>query len=302
MDLEDRNQEDGGGRNGLPPALDRFGPRLERAVSRDLARSSRRTRLVGGAVAVAVVAAAVFAGIAAFGGLGAGGPKGVTPANALDKAAAALETPAGVIVHVHMVGEQMAAAAESDSGDTTNAGTTDAGSVTWSDESWQLTSAPNTRRQIEKGPGSPRAETGVVDGRNALYDAATDTVYTGGDPYDSKGMAGEADGFRQKALEALKSGGAHVAGHVTVDGRDALRIVVSADEEYLVDAQTYDPIEWITRGTSETATLRFVAYEKLPLTPQNEDLVDIKAQHPGAIVDSDPAHYQQAMSRLFPNG
>ena len=292
MDLEDRNPEDGGRRNGLPSELERFGPRLERAVSRDLARSSRRTRLAGGVVAVAVVAVAVFAGIAAFGGLDAGGPKGVAPANALDKAAAALETPAGVIVHVHMVGEQTTEPNDA----------TEAGSVTWSDESWQLTSAPNTRRQIEKGPGAPRAETGVVDGRNALYDASTDTIYAGGDPYDSKGMAGEADGFRQKALEVLKSGGARVAGHVTVDGRDALRIVVSADEEYLVDAQTYDPVEWITRGTSETSTLRFVAYEKLPLTPGNKDLVDLMAQHPGATVDNDPAHYQDAMGRLFPNG
>jgi hypothetical protein len=279
-------------RNDLPRELDRFGPRLERAVQRDLARSSRRRRVVTALGVVAVAAIAVFAGIAIFGSPGGHGPAGVDTASAVDKAAAALEPPAGVIVHVHMVGEQT----------TEPNDTTAAGSVTWSDESWQLTSAPNTRRQVEKGPGTPRTETGVVDGRNALYDAATDTIYAGGEPYDSKGMAGEADGFRQKALAGLKSGDAHVAGHVTVDGRDALKIVVSPDEEYLVDAQTYDPIEWVTRGTSETATLRFVAYEKLPLTPANKDLVDLKAQHPGATVDTDPAHYQDAMSRLFPKG
>ena len=116
------------------------------------------------------------------------------------------------------------------------------------------------------------------------------------------GQGSEADGFREKALQALQSGEAKVAGHETVAGRDTIRIVVSADEEYLVDAQTYDPVEWRTRGTSETSTLRFVAYEKLPLTPESKDLLDLKAQHPGAKVDTDPAHYQQALGDLFPKG
>ena len=87
-----------------------------------------------------------------------------------------------------------------------------------------------------------------------------------------------------------------------MDGRDTIRIVVSADEEYLVDAQTYDPVEWRSKGTAETATLRFVAYEKLPLTPESKDLLDLRAQHPGAKLDADPAHYQDAMGKLFPDG
>ena len=69
---------------------------------------------------VGAAAVAVFAGIALFGGSGGGGPAHVASASALDKAAAALEKPAGVILHVHTIGTQ-------DNGD----GTT----VSWQDES-----------------------------------------------------------------------------------------------------------------------------------------------------------------------
>jgi hypothetical protein len=287
----------------LPPELDSFGPRLERAVTRDMGRRARRRRLVTGATVAAVAAIAVFAGIAAFGIPGAHGPSGVDSASAVDKAAAALASPDGVIVHLHIVGTQAPAQPAATASGTTAAGDIkDPKAVRWEDESWQLTSEPFTRRQVENGPGAPTAESGVVDGRSALYEAATDTVYTGGEPWDGSYGEGEADSFRQKALAGLASGDAHVAGHETVDGRDALKIVVSPEEVYLVDAQTYDPIEWRTRGTSETGTLRFVAYEKLPVTPDNRKLLDLRAQHPDATVDADPVHYQEAMGRLFPNG
>jgi hypothetical protein len=282
----------------LPPELERFGPRLERAVTSDLKRSTKRRSLMTGVGVAAVAAVAVFAGIAVFGSPGGHGPSGLDSAVALDKAAAALERPSGVIVHVHTVGTQTAAeTAGGAQGDTTKSS-----SAHWEDESWQLTEAPFTRRQIETGTGVPRAETGVVDGRSALYDAATDTVYAGGEPYKDFGQSSEAEGFREEALKALHSGKAKVAGHETVDGRDAIRIVVSADQEYLVDAQTYDPVEWRTTGDGSTSSLRFVAYEKLPLTPSTKDLLDLQAQHPGAKVDTDPAHYQDAMGKLFPKG
>jgi hypothetical protein len=274
----------------LPPELERFGPRLERAVTSDLKRSTKRRSLMTGVGVAAVAAVAVFAGIAVFGSPGGHGPSGLDSAVALDKAAAALERPSGVIVHVHTVGTM------------TTEDATQGDSAHWEDENWQLTEAPFTRRQIETGTGVPRAETGVVDGRSALYDAASDTIYAGGEPYKDFGQGSEAEGFREEALKALHSGNAKVAGHETVGGRDAIRIVVSADKEYLVDAQTYDPVEWRTMGDGVTNTLRFVTYEKLPLTPDTKDLLDLRAQHPGAKVDTDPAHYQDAMGKLFPKG
>jgi hypothetical protein len=32
-----------------------------------------------------------------------------------------------------------------------------------------------------------------------------------------------------------------------------------------------------------------VAYDELPLTPENEKLLSVKAQHPDALVESSPA-------------
>ena len=57
-----------------------------------------------------------------------------------------------------------------------------------------------------------------------------------------------------------------------LDGRDAIRIVAPASASVLVvDAATYEPIEW--RTTSDEGTLemtRFLVYEQLPATPANE--------------------------------
>ena len=89
---------------------------------------------------------------------------------------------------------------------------------------------------------------------------------------------------------------------MTVDGRDALKIVVSSHVTYLVDPQTYDPIEWITRGTSGGVVLRFPAYELLQPTADNLKLLSLTAQHPGARLDTNPADYNSATSRLFPKG
>jgi len=376
---------------GLPPELERFGAQLERAAARDLA-PRRRRRVLTGLAAAACAAAAIYAGVALLGGSGRG-PGDVPTASALDKAAAALTTQPGTILHVRMIGIQ-------DNGD----GTT----VTWQDESWQSTTAPYQRRQVEQAPDEPRSETGTVDGVDALYDAATDTVYvdgtapaqpqtqaaptpspteagplvevrgvdqhnvtaklgplvqggsvsaaqlrtvqallrkvahiahasrltvvTGGkaaivtlrwtvdgkpqamslDPRGSEavqggstddGSSGAADEvFRQQALAALKASTTSLVGHVTVDGRDALKIVVSPSVTYLVDAQTYDPIEWITRGTDGSVTLRFAAFEQLQPTADNLDLLSLTAQHAGAHVDSNASDYESAMSRLFPHG
>ena len=377
---------------GLPPELERFGAQLERATSRQASRARARRRVLSGTAIAAVAAIAVYAGVALLGGSGGGGPAQVPTASALDKAAAALHAPAGAILHVHMIGTQ-------DNGD----GTT----VTWQDESWQSTSPPYQRRQVEQAPDEPRSEGGTIDGRDAVYDASTDTIYVdpdsgtqttaaptpspsakagplvaipgvdlknaatklkaqvdaghltaaqlrvveallrkvasipkashgatvvaggesntvtlkwtvagepqsvsldrsgseageGGSPAASSGAAD--DMFREQALAALKAPSTKAVGHVTIDGREALKIVVSSSVTYLVDAQTYDPIEWITRGTDGGVTLRFAAYELLQPTAANQALLSLTTQHPGATVDTSAQDYSAAMGRLYPHG
>ena len=70
----------------------------------------------------------------------------------------------------------------------------------------------------------------------------------------------------------------------------------------MVDGKSYTPIELRTRGTGGGTVLRFVAYESLPATAENEKLLSIAAQHPGAPVVRDAAAYDAALQRLFPNG
>jgi hypothetical protein len=104
--------------------------------------------------------------------------------------------------------------------------------------------------------GGQRFEVAEVDGVLQLYDAQTNTIYTGASrkQVPSKPMAKEGsvqrphigdDPYHAKILALLQSGKAHEDGRTTVAGREAIRIV--ADDgamTLLVDADTYEPIEW----------------------------------------------------------
>lgn len=108
--------------------------------------------------------------------------------------------------------------------------------------------------------------------------------------------------FRTQILALLRSGEARVLGHRTLAGQDTIAIA-SADGHttYYVDPGTYRPVELDTRGTGGGTALRFRTYETLE-AGANGDLLSLAAQHPGARVDRDPAHYRAAEARLFPKG
>ena len=108
--------------------------------------------------------------------------------------------------------------------------------------------------------------------------------------------------FRVQIEALLSSGGARVAGHATIDGRDTIEID-SADGHttYFVDQHTYAPVELRTRGTGGGTALRFRTYEKLALEG-NSNLLSLEAQHPAARVDRSAGDYRAAEARLFPHG
>jgi hypothetical protein len=111
------------------------------------------------------------------------------------------------------------------------------------------------------------------------------------------------DEFRAEILALLKSGKVQVVGHVTVDGRDAIKLEsLDGKKTYIVDASTYDPIEWTTTGTTGGVTLRFSVYEELPVDDQSTQLLDLQAQHPSAQVVHDVNAYMAAEKRLYPHG
>ncbi|HEU5216839.1 MAG TPA: hypothetical protein VFU30_15015 [Gaiellaceae bacterium] len=323
--------------NPLPATLDRFGHDLEDAVRRDLGFCRRRRRLLRGAVLLAVAAAAALGVLSA---LPTGGPSVVA------RAAAALQSSDDSILHYRLNAEQE---------------NPDGTSVGWSSETWQLSVAPYTRRQIEVGSDGIRAESESNGDLNELYDASRDTIYVatsaelraarmpkieivsrdtlakligndkpeaaylvgkGGAPYKiiateqgaerlRQQLAHERrkshgvllDEFHAEILALLHSGRVRVTGHVDAGGRDAIRLEsLDGKKTYLVDASTYDPIEWTTTGDGGGVTLRFPVYEQLSVDAESTKLLDLQAQHPGARVVRDPGAYLAAESRLYPHG
>jgi hypothetical protein len=298
--------------NSLPNTLIDFRRQLEDAITQDLGRRPRaRSLLVRSAVVLAaagsVVAWASIAGVF----------DGPAP-TVVERASAALTVKEGTILHVTIVGRQ-------NNGDGTQA--------TWRDESWQSTSAPYERRQVEQVSDDPIAETSSVGDAEALYDAKTHTVYlrnepaalpasgkvlrwkngeekpqrvivSGGRPAPPKTQNDPMEEpFRREVLELLRSGDAREMGRVTLAGRQAIRIVGNGgNATYFVDPKSYNPIEFRTVGNGGSTSLRFVVYETLPLSTANRALLDVRAQHPGASVNDDPAAFQAAQSRLFPHG
>jgi hypothetical protein len=109
--------------------------------------------------------------------------------------------------------------------------------------------------------------------------------------------------FAGQIRALLVSGGAHVVGHATVDGRDTLEISSKdGHTTYYVDPSTYAPVELDTTGTDGGVSLVFNTYEFLPGNAANEALLSLTAQHPSARVDRNQADYVAAEERLFPNG
>jgi hypothetical protein len=109
--------------------------------------------------------------------------------------------------------------------------------------------------------------------------------------------------FRSDILALLRSGRVRVTGHVTVDGRDAIRLEsLDGKKVYLVDAATYDPIEWTTTGNGGGVTLRFPVYEQLPVDAESLKLLDLQDQHPDAQVVRGADAYIAAEARLYPHG
>ncbi|GEM_PF-3467873 len=71
---------------------------------------------------------------------------------------------------------------------------------------------------------------------------------------------------------------------------------------YLVDAATCNPIELRTRGEGGGASLRFAIRVQLPGTDKNLQTLASRRRTPDAQVDTDPGRYDEALTRLSPQG
>jgi hypothetical protein len=284
----------------LPTSLVRFEHELETAIRRDRRRQHRRV-VLRGAISVAAVAAV------ALGVLGAV-PR--TGPSVVERAAAALRSTDGTILHTVLVGTL----------------TRPDGPIDLRIETWQASSPPHDQLQIITASGR-RFEVALVDGVGQLYDPQTNTIYTspsqlkdtqpvdkaratkwktggaeaGAAGNDKGSIVAADDSYRAKILGLLESGKVHEDGRVTVDGRAAIRLV--SDEgnvTLLVDADSYEPIEWRVTENGATAVTSFPTYERLPASEANAALLSLTTRHADATIDDDPARYQAALERLNP--
>jgi outer membrane lipoprotein-sorting protein len=322
--------------NPLPPSLDRFGEELEIAVRRDLGTRRRRRYALRGAVVLAAAAAVALGVLSA---LPTGGPSVVKKAAAAlaanddsilhyqvnavqdngDGTTARWSSETWQLLVSPYTRRQIQVDTNAPRAEAlTNGDTTelyDSGNdtiyITTSQElrkartpTMEIVSKSRLQKlvhnpkvtaayRIVPGTNRPVVVTTKAGAKRFLKRLAHEAVNTSGAPED----------FRSTILELLNAGKLQVVGQVTVDGRDAIKLASpDGKQTYIVDASTYDPIEWTTKGTTGGVTMRFPIYEKLPVDDQSQELLSLQAQHPGAKIVRDVHAYMEAESRLYPHG
>ena len=322
----------------LPPSLDRFGAELENAVGRDLRSRRTRRRIVRGGLVLAAVGAAA---LGLLSGLTGGGPSVVQrAAAALESSDAGIlhyqidaeqQNGDGTSVTWHSetwqlrvapftrrqieVGSDGIRAESVTQGDTNELYDARTGTI-YIATSEQLRAArmPKieivSKTKLQKLTGSSHVSAAylMANGAGAVKVIATAEGAKRLRQQMARKRAQESAGvlpaeFRSEILALLRSGRVRVTGHVTVDGRDAIRLEsLDGKKVYVVDAATYDPIEWTTTGDGGGVTLRFPVYEQLPVDAESLKLLDLQDQHPDAQVVRGADSYIAAEARLYPHG
>jgi len=246
--------------DGLYPSTDDVAPSWQRvAADAAVSRPRARRHAVRAVLVAAAVAAVVLGVLSAL--PGGGGPSSIA------RAASALGGGNGILHTVVVTTTKRPG------------GGTDVSKT----ETWQQTSPPYAARELGG------RELAQANGMLQYYDPRTNTIQTtprGSVPGSPRTFD---ESLRDRMLFLLKSGEAREDGHVTVGGRDAIRIVGSDGRLALVvDAETSKPLEWTSYGDDGTRlTSRFQTYERLPETAQNLALLSLTKQHPTARIRHD---------------
>jgi hypothetical protein len=321
----------------LPPTLDHFGAELENAVRRDL--HGRRTRRLAfrGAAVLAVAAAAALGLLSA---LPSGGPSIVQRAAAAlessddsilhyqvdavqqngDGTTARWSTETWQLRVPPYTRRQIAVAPDTPRAESLTRGGLnelyDSGNDTiyiTTSKALRAARMPTikivSKSELEKLTGSSKVTAAYLvkqgDGSPTVIATKEGAARLREELSHPQGQTSGVlpEEFRSEVLALLNSGKVRVVGHMTVDGRDAIKLEsLDGKKTYIVDASTYDPIEWTTTGTTGGVTYRFPVYEELPVNAQSMQLLDLQLQHPSAHVVRDVNAYMAAESRLYPHG
>lgn len=256
------------------PYLDQLGDEFARRAHRDEAKQQRR-RLLPGRWAVPALAAAALAVII----LGAVGiAPDASPTGLADRAFAAV-SPKGEIVHTVQ--------------DITIHENGDLQLHQRSEQWWDGERKRSVTGKVTNGQIVPLTEM-VVDGDIATtYLVTSDQLrretrnFLGGQPQDDPIAV-----FR----ELHRQGKVKSAGTATFEGRDVQRLIRREGDgqlrTWLVDPETFQPLAYrmIVGDADRPAfayTVRYLTYERLERTPQNEARLEM-SPHPGAQVTDEP--------------
>lgn len=294
----------------LPTSLVSFREPLEVGISRYLsARRVRRRRAawlaIGGAAGTTAAIAAIL--ISSF-----GPPLRVPPAAAavITRAKSVLQQAPGTILHLGITVDAVDSAQKQSS-------------VSWTRESWLLQRPPYTcspancptiaYRQIFHNPAGGVFESSTTaNGTTDLYNASTNTIYTGppGEPNVQPQMLNPAElasavnplslAFAPEIRALLSSPRAHIVGRSMVDGESTIEIDGAGDFgswTYYVNPNGYIPVEFDVNAGTESTKIRFDAYEDLS-SQGNMSLFNLFALHGGATVDSSTHDYEAQETRL----
>lgn len=295
--------------------------RVTRLIAADASGPARAPRSPGAASALrrltsatrvrATIAALAAAGTVAVAAvvLDSGTPA-VQSASArtITLALRAVTAPAGSILHIDATTTQI------DPGHPT---------YIWDQEAYEQTVLPFRSRVIDKRlPGTPPGTEGV-DGAGIgeqFYDPIRNIIYAPPVPKATPSPGAHAPTPAQEALlyepymaqyvrrlrAKLASGRAHVAGRAFVNGRRAIKITFAGSDEidYVAADGSYVPIKTI-QGTPSSADGQvitvFHTFEYLKLAG-NAGLLELKPQHPSALIDRSLADFRAALKRLFRDG
>jgi hypothetical protein len=219
-----------------------------------------RTRLV---LAAAISAAAVAVTmVTLIGTSGSGGPASAEAA-IIHHATRAITSPANLVVHVKETGLQNGTPVAAE----------------W----WQQTSPPYAIRLI-KGPVDKQGEAADDGTTSSWYDASTNTIYQRPDS-SSPTLIDPLSTVR----EQLASGSSTLVGTATIDGLSLYKIELPNGVVGYFDRTTYRPV-FVDNPQVDGSVVRtrVITYEELPMTPENEQLLSITAQHPSASVETSP--------------
>jgi hypothetical protein len=171
---------------------------------------------------------------------------------------------------------------------------------------WLSTSPPYNNRSIQFANGKVLWEQAFVNGRQALYDPTTNTIYL--DPtVPSKDVVGctqcsgdmpQSNSALSEVEDLLNQPNVTINRHAVLNGKPAIELTFDRGRfSYWVSPRTYQPLQVEDRFFP--GITRFPIARVLTGSAASPKLVSLQAEHPRATTDHSSTDYAKAKLRLI---